>query len=352
MKIALLTIWRVKNYGAELQTYATIKTLQELGHDICVIDFRLQEPVKRKSFLGRILDIAHNLSLENLKFLYFWNKYIPSTRYYSTYEELKNTFPDADLYLVGSDQVWNPQITKEKAEAYFLNFVPNSRKLAAYASSFGTDKWIASKELTKIASSKLSFFKGIGCREKQGVDILLNQFSLNAINVLDPTLLRKSYKELIGKVKIKKTLAYYQLYDSSILSDFALKKADEMGLHFIDVNHRVKLTPTFTWNRRSVQQWIKSIAESSFVITHSFHGVAMCLIHHRPFVVIYENGDRISRIASLLDIVDLRCRLFTSIDSASASCIWNEEIDWSRVDELLEEQRIVSIDYLRQITRE
>ena len=102
MKIALMTIWHVKNYGAELQTYATVKTLQEMGHAVTVIDYRLFETPKRTSFAGRILDFVYSLSPENIKFECFWKKYIPSTKHYISYNELKNDVPDADLYLVGS----------------------------------------------------------------------------------------------------------------------------------------------------------------------------------------------------------------------------------------------------------
>jgi polysaccharide pyruvyl transferase WcaK-like protein len=124
-----------------------------------------------------------------------------------------------------------------------------------------------------------------------------------------------------------------------------------MGLEYVNVNKKTKLTSSFLWNRRSVEQWIKAIAESSFVITHSFHGVAMCLVHHRPFVAIYEKGGRISRLASLLEIADLQNRLFSSIEDAAVSNVWNEEINWNKVDELLKVEREKSMEYLNAIIK-
>lgn len=350
MKIALMTIWHVKNYGAELQTYATVKTLQEIGHDVCVIDYRLFEKQKRTSIVGKILDFAHDLAPENIKFENFWKKHIPSTKHYTSYDKLKKDVPDVDLYLVGSDQVWNPEITKEKALAYFLDFVPAGKPMASYAPSFGTDKWNGTDELTLKVQERLSAFKGVSCREKQGVDILKEQFAITVQQVLDPSLLRTSYTELTGKIKTKNTLAYYQLRESPLLSAFAQRIASKMGLEYVNVNKKTKLTSSFLWNRCSVEQWIKAIAEASFVITHSFHGLAMSLVHHRPFVVVYEKGGRISRIASLLNIVGLGDRLFTSIEAAEASDIWQKEIDWNKVDSLLQTQRDISMEYLTTIT--
>lgn len=352
MKIALMTIWHVKNYGAELQTYATVKTLQEMGHEVCVIDFPLFETQKRTTLVGRILDFAHSIAPANLKFKCFWKRHIPATKYYGTYNELKNEIPKADLYLMGSDQVWNPEITKEKALAYFLDFLPEGKQMASYASSFGTDQWNASEELTQRVQELLNQFKAVACREKQGIDILKKQFSINATHVVDPTLLRTNYEELIGKTKTRKTLAYYQLSSSPALYSFAESKAKALGLKFVDVNKKTNLTSTFTWNRRSVEQWIKAIAESSFVITHSFHGVAMCLVHHRPFVAIYESGNKISRLVSLLKIAGLEDRLFTSIEDAKASNVWYKDINWNKVYTLLKEQREKSLEYLRTITKE
>lgn len=351
MKIALMTIWHVKNYGAELQTYATVKTLQEMGHDVCVIDYRLFERQKRTSIVGKFLDFVHDLAPENIKFENFWRKHIPSTKHYTSYDELKKDVPDADLYLVGSDQVWNPEITKEKALAYFLGFVPAGKPMASYAPSFGTDKWNGTDELTPKVQERLSAFKGVSCREKQGVKILKEQFAITALQVLDPSLLRTSYTELTGKIKTKNTLAYYQLRESSLLSAFAQRMASKMELKYANVNKKTKLTSSFLWNRRSVEQWIKAIAESSFVITHSFHGVAMCLVHHRPFVAIYESGNKISRLASLLKIAGLEDRLFTSIEAVEASDIWQKEIDWNKVDELLKIEREKSMEYLNAIIK-
>ena len=351
MKIALMTIWHIKNYGAELQTYATVKTLQEMGHDVCVIDYRLFQSPKRKSLVGRCLDFAHNISPQNIKFTRFWEKHIPSTRNYLSYNELINDVPEADLYLVGSDQVWNPDITENKSLAYFLDFVPTGKAMASYASSFGKDKWEADEALTQKVNTLLHKYKAVACREKQGVEILKETFSIVATHVLDPSLLRTSYKELTGKIKEKRTLAYYQLTESPALAQFAQRMAKRMELKYIDVNKKIKLTSTFLWNRRSLEQWIGAIAEASFVITHSFHGLAICLVHHRPFVVVYETGGRISRISSLLNIVGLQERLFTSIAEAEASDIWNKEIDWNKVDALLQVEREVSLNYLRDITK-
>lgn len=350
MKIALLTIWHCWNYGAELQTYATVRKLQEMGHEVKVIDFRLQEQQKRTSLIGRLSDFLHDCAPVSRKFNRFWKRYIPSTKHYLSLDELRKDPPKADLYLVGSDQVWNPQITGKKAAAFFLVFAPGNVELASYASSFGTDKWLGDELTTKIAMNQLNKFKAVSCRERQGCVILNETFHLDAVHVIDPSLLHASYPELTGTIKQQRTLAYYQLTDSPDLTEFAKKKAEEMGLRFVDVNHQSQITSTFSWNRRSVAQWVKAIAESEFVITHSFHGLAMSILYHRPFVVIYNSGNKISRLVSLLHLAGLENRLFTSIEDARHSSVWSEPINYQDVDERLAKVRECSIDYLKRIT--
>lgn len=350
MRIALLTIWHCYNYGAELQTYATVRALKELGHDVVVIDYRLSPRTSPNGFLRKLSKALHYVAPAELKFHLFWHKYIPRTRYYDSIEDLTADPPKADLYLVGSDQVWNPQITGDRTPAYFLAFAPKEQVLASYASSIGTDTWLGGEAITRIAQEQLNRFKGIACRESQGCRIIKETFGLSAAQVLDPTLLHKSYPELTEKINKKNTLVYYQLSETPQLKAFAEKKAAEMGLEFVDVNKQIRLTPTFGWNRRSVQQWLKTIAESKFVITHSFHGVAMCILYHIDFVAIYASGNRISRIQHLLCIVGLQDRLLTSFEDAKRSYVWHKSIDYDRVDKLLENQRKSSWKYLKQIT--
>lgn len=350
MKIALLTIWHSPNYGAEFQTYATVRKLKEMGHEVQVIDFRLHEQSKPVSLKGRISVYLHNCAPSQQHFIRFWNRYIPSTVHYLTPEELRRNPPMADLYLVGSDQVWNPQITGDRATTYFLDFVPEGKKTASYASSFGTNQWMGDEVLTEIVKQRLEHFKAIGCREQRGCDIVRETFNLEAIHVVDPTLLHTSYPELTGKTTHCRTLAYYQLSENTALKEFAKRKAVEMGLKYVDVNHQTQLTPTFTWYRRSIQQWIRTIAESQFVITHSFHGLVLCLLYHRPFAIIYDNGNRGSRLVSLLQNVGLEDRLFTTISDAEKSDVWSRAIDFDKVDAILSAERNKSVEYLKRVT--
>lgn len=350
MKIALLTIWHVGNYGAELQTYATCRMLNDLGHEVTVIDFRENE-ADNPSLKNKLAMLVSRLTPAHRKFSRFWRKHIPDkTKHYRFYTTLKKAPPKADMYLVGSDQVWNPTITRERADAYFLNFGTPKIKKASYASSFGTSNWIGSEQLKEIARKNLADYMGVSCREASGVKILNEMFGIQACQVLDPTLLFSNYEQLTGPVRQRKTLVYYPLSTNEELERFAKKLANEINLTYLNANKKTMLTNSIAWNRPGVEDWVRSIAEASFVVTPSFHGLAFCLIYHKPFVVVNNVcKTRSCRLLELLEAVGLEDRFFYSISDAEKAKIWESPIDYTKVDARLKDLRQSSLNFLQRI---
>ena len=62
-----------------------------------------------------------------------------SPRRYTSFQELKNDPPAYDVYVAGSDQIWNPFIYADKQfePAFLLDFVREGRKIS-YAPSLAT----------------------------------------------------------------------------------------------------------------------------------------------------------------------------------------------------------------------
>lgn len=348
MKIALLTIWHVGNYGAEMQAYATCRVLKELGHEVTLIDFR--NPYSSKnSIKQKFANILGLFTISYLKFKHFWSRYLPEkTCYYHSLSELKKHPPQADMYLVGSDQVWNPEIAKENIEAYFLNFGSPMVKRAAYASSFGTSSWSGMQQITDMARTSLKRFQKISCRESSGTKLLHDVFGVDSTTVLDPTLLLDGYPELTGEIEDRRTLVFYPLWRDAELENFSLNLSRELNLEFINNNKMVMLTNSIPFNRLSVENWVRNIAEASFVITRSFHGLAFSLIYQKQFIII-NDSDRNVRIKDLLHALNLESRLFKTIDDVKSRKPWLQKINYEDVNIRLNSLRIKSIDYLKQM---
>ena len=347
MKVALLTIWHVENYGAELQTYATVKALKQLNFDVEVIDFRLSDESK-KSLLGIIASVVQIVSPLKLKFNRFWKKYIPSSRRYKTASDLMENPPVADIYMVGSDQVWNPDITKNRAKIYFLNFVSRDIKHISYASSFGVAEW-KHANLYDDVKSLLKNFDYVTCREESGVELLKNQFGIDAINVVDPTLLFASYPEFVKSPKEKNNLVFYPLSEDSELEILSQKVAAILDLNPINNNKVTKLLGRTEWNRNSVEEWVKNIAESKFVITRSFHGLIFSLLHNKQFALLKIRNGRNSRVENLLRKVGLEDRIYDTPEALLSDEPWKRKIDYSVVNPRVANLREESWDVLKSM---
>ena len=346
MKIALLTIWHERNFGAELQAYATIKVLQQLGYEVEMIDIRLSD-LPRLNWKGRLAETVTQMGPGYRKFSLFWKKNIPVTKRYRSLKAIKSNPPRADVYLVGSDQVWNPEITLNYSTLFFLDFGDDKVKRVSYASSFGTDKWTF-VQLESEVKTLLERFDKVTCREESGVRILKEEFGVNADLVLDPTLLLEDYKELVGEVNDRETLVYYPLAADPELEKYSLALAEELNLKAVNNNYCTKLFGKIEWDRPDISDWIKNIAEAKFVITRSFHGMVFAILHKRQFAALADNNGRGTRLVSLLTQLGLETRFYKSLDELNNDRPWMREIDYSKITPLLEQIRNDSIKRMKQ----
>lgn len=347
MKVALLTIWHELNYGAELQAYATIKAIQKLGYEVEMIDIRLSD-CEYKNFKGKIVTSLSSIGPCQKKFESFWDKYIPKTHRYTTIKQLKENPPIADVYMVGSDQVWNPQITGAFSKLFFLDFGSENIRRVSFASSFGVNQW-KYPELQEDIKKLLSRFHMISCRESSGVDLLKKTFGLDASPVLDPTLLFSSYKELIGDVTPNKSLVYYPLSNEPELVSYSKNLAKRLHLKPVNNKKCSYIIKPIVWDRVSIEQWIKNIAEAEFVITRSFHGLVFSIIYHKNFAILESNNNRGTRITNLLELLGLSKRLYTSIEDLDRNEPWNKPVDYNSVNTKLLSLRNTSWKILKKM---
>ncbi len=346
MRIALLTIWHDGNYGAEMQAYATVKVLKQLGNDVQMINARLADTIK-PNLRGRIGETISTLGPAHKKFSDFWSKNIPTTRRYKSLQEIQQDPPEADVYMVGSDQVWNPVLVKEYINLYMLDFGRDDIKRISYASSFGRGSWRVN-DLGGKAKHLLSRFHAISCRETSGLQLLEKLFGIKASTVLDPTLLFDNYAELTGNLSEKKTLVFYPLTSHQELAQYAEELGSKLGLEVVNANWRRNIYANILWDRPSIGEWIKTIAEASFVVTPSFHGLAFSIIYHRQFAVLCTNKLLANRIENLLSLLGLTERLYYTFEDMTKAEPWYHPIDYTLIEEKIQFLREKSFCFLMQ----
>lgn len=343
MKVSILTYHDEDNYGATLQAYATYRAVKELGYTPEIINLHMAH---REGILSKMI-----FGLKRFRFNRFRAKYMPNkTRVYSSLKELQKDPPKSDVYLVGSDQTWNPVISKEYALAYFLDFGCDDMKRVSYASSFGTSSWTDSDFAKKENVKRLlSRFSTLLIREDKGVEICKNEFGLGATQVVDPVLLFPSYPELTGRIKQSDDIVVYKIKNDAEFYRRAVVLGQKMSCDVRSIGSMRQLKGIKTAYPEKIENWIANIASAKYVFTDSFHGTVLSLLYHRQFVIYAAEKEKLSRITSLLKLVGLENRLFTKEDNMDEiQRVLTVPIDYTEVDRILNRQRAESIDYLRK----
>ncbi len=346
MKIGLITYHVSTNIGAMLQTYATCKALQQLNHEVVIVDIRQQE--RKNHGLKKVAEqvVFCKQKHEHNKFRKEF--YPPFTQRYFSFNELKNNPPEVDCLVVGSDQTWNPAISKEAVMAYFLDFGGENVRRFSYASSFGMDQWDKPSGLTEAVNNALHKFQNISVRENTAIKICKETFGLDAKLVVDPTLLFDSYPEITGEIPQKQVILCYKLKRNEDFFSNIGMVANEMGLPVRLLNNAYPTKGLRYTYPPSVKEWIRRIGGASFVITDSFHGAAFALLYKRQFVVIRNHNGRDSRFEDLLKVAGLEDRIFDSVKQMNETKRWQASIDYSLVSPKIKELSKSSWDYLKQ----
>ena len=369
MKIGVMTFWWSNdNYGQLLQCYALQKYLRDLGHDAFLIQYKPENRKPEKSF-KRLLKIfnpskvfqyfsnkKHQKRLIKLQqinlsrnFDDFRSKYIiQSEKKYSSYNELKVNPPEADAYIVGSDQVWSGLSVeaKENTKVYCLQFAPKNTKRISYAASFGVDS--LNEEVLTYIQPMLRGFSSISVRENTGKEIC-NKIGINADLVCDPTLLlnKTQWAQLIdcAEKQTKKFVFLYLLTNTCEFSVSELKKwADARNLDLVYVNGNTLFYQTdfddknITKSYLTINQWLYYLSNAEYVITNSFHGCVFSLIFSKKIAVVpltsflKRTNDRIRSLFSNLDVkkIEIIRNDFSVLEQCQEQCVNETFIEESK----------------------
>lgn len=326
MKINVVTIIDNTNYGTYLQALATCKLLDK-ENDVILLNYErekcspissLKRRIKKNNKI-RLWDILSQLIIIPAKRKFLCNeisRYIKLSKKITKNKVSEKNIPDADIYLTGSDQVWNTEYNEGIDTFFYLGFVPSGRKKVCYAASIGQDT-IDSKYIPEIKDLLLDYSK-ITLREKKSIS-LLNSIGINNVeNVLDPTLLitKENWAELF-KIKKECKEQYILVYSVEVdktkkLIELANKLAKKNNLkvyliengnpfkHYNRVVDKVYYSP-------SLKKFIELFYNSQFIIASSFHGTAFSINFNKPFFVLLPNKYNI-RINSLLEDFGLQNR--------------------------------------------
>lgn len=366
MRITIITLHRVYNFGSVLQAYATQRIFEKPGHDVEIIDYITPQRTKRRILLGspsnvmnksfkniiyRIAKIG-SIILKERTFGAFVRNNLNLTRKYISAEDLVKDPPSADIYVTGSDQVWNSDYNEGVDRGFFLDFLPEECCRVAFVASFGKTQLDA--EEIALTTKYLRRYNAISVREESALKIVSDLGIEDAVWLIDPTLqIPKEEWLTIASPRLikKKYLILMLLYnEDNHATEYARKIADEKGLILVKISWEKKRPPLIDklMTHRSPADFLSLFYYADFVVTNSFHGLAFSINFEKPFIIVPRNEYN-SRIESLLKLTGLENRLVSNREQLDVA---NQQIDYMPIRDTLYFERQKALEFINKCTAE
>lgn len=251
---------------------------------------------------------------------------------------------------VGSDQVWNPEITVGLDEAYIGNIKEKGTcRLISYGASFGGDS-IPEKYHSKFAEAVNKNFTSISLREKSALPFVKNILYREAIDVLDPTLLleKEEWEEMARLPEEKGYILFIYTEFNKQMVEYLKKLSTWL--------HKRVIQLSMPWDGQK-EDWIDIELEggpaefigyfqnADYIVTNSFHGMVFSVLLEKQFIV-FSHSNKNARIESFLQKLNLKMRLIKKGQIATKESM-TESIDWKSVKVSLEKEKVHSTDFIR-----
>lgn len=369
MKISLITLQYVRNYGSVLQTYATQSLFENAGHQVEVVDYvrpnckreaRLADlaihdqergGIRRCPIIKKMLNYRRKkfFALQDRVFQPFLDKDIHLSCSYHSYDDLKNNPPVADIYCTGSDQTWNSIWNDGILPEYFLEYAPEGKKRIAFSASFGRTQ-LDSGEIEKTRPL-IQKYDAVSVRESSGLEILKQMGYTKGIHIMDPTLIL-SHDEWIKNLPIfrkerKPYVLMYQLNYNPQMEKYALQIANDRNVQLVKICSvwKTKLTPGKIIQFPAIEEFLSLIKFADYIVTDSFHGTAFSLNFNKQVFVCYPNRFS-TRLQSILSLTGQEARV---IDDFTRRWDEFEPINFNVVNEVLKSERQKALKFISEI---
>lgn len=337
-----------QNYGALFQACALSRFIRKLGYRPLnvTVENRNHATVSSKTAMKirikKLATLPHKRKMRlRRKKLYAFAAETQTQVLYHNERELQENPPAADVYLSGSDQVWNPvNIHRD----FFLTYAPGNAKRISYAASMGNENIPDSnrEEFTRYIRT----FNAISVREDT-MKPVIGQFTDLPVHVhADPVFLmnREEWGELEKPYGGFSFDQYIFVYAVQWNSDWnrelaALKKRTGLPAVAVNMGNLHRTCADRILYDVSPNEFLSLLSGAEYVVTSSFHGTAMSIIYHKKFVTL-TGSDKPTRILSLLRRFGLEAALTFRPEQL--------RLDDAAIDEIIERCQTEARDYLTE----
>lgn len=371
-KIGIITINDYKNYGNRLQNYAVQEVIKELGFTVETIvntTSHLREKEKVSNIKKAVYALKNNpiwdvvykiykkkyrekyntqivkaYELKKERLICFTDRYIKESKFTISDTNIpKNELSTYDYFVVGSDQVWNPNFERF-SHIDFLTFAPRFKRIA-YAASFGIEELPA--ELNDNFKEWLLGMNYISTREEAGQKLIQELTNIDSTVLVDPTLmLSKEQWKSISKVSEHKPTNKYIL--TYFLGDTTIERIRFIKQCSKEYNCEIiNLSSIFDLALYSIDpsEFIDFFNSACIICTDSYHGIIFSILFEKPFIVFERlDGSMSSRVDTLLNKFNFDGRRFEHIKKNND--ILN--ISFLQVPNIISSERRKALEYLKK----
>ncbi len=356
-RIGTITFHCSYNYGSVLQAYALQQVLLSNGFENQIIhyfsdDFEQYRLIPHKLTKKSILSLARTILFfprfikRRDSFMRFWRNRLLLTPKYTDWRKLRGLNDQFDVFLCGSDQIWNLDCTNGVEPAFFLQFCDKGKRKVAFAPSLAKTDF--RKNYDAELREALKSFDFIAVREPSTVQFISERWGRQASVVLDPTLLLpvEHYPVEVPTASLPEDgyIFAYILGANREIVRYCNQFSSELGLpvYYISANeglyvHRhLRGVDVFG---ASPEEFLYYIQNARYVISTSFHATVFSVLFEKPFCT-FQRGTVSSRMIDFLDSLGLSERVYHD------GFRMEDAIDYAAVKERLRPMQEASKEFL------
>lgn len=347
--VGILGVWFGCNYGSIATYYSLYYAVKKMGKSVLMV---------HRPYTGTF----DESSMEDRHSLKFARVHYDISPAYHV-DEISKLNDVCDAFVLGADQLWNYNVTKIFGHGYFLDFVKKNKKKISYATSFGTDRFIAPKKYMWKAVKCLRRMNYVSVREQANVNMCAKLFGIHAEHVLDPVLLCDS--ECLGAIADESTrekksnyIAAYILDPTPQKREALLRLAEKYNKdlvvmldgwpHLFTKNKEAINLDEYVQSDVDVRDWLFYIKHCDMLVTDSFHGTCMGILFEKPFWAIGNAARGSERFFSLLQTFDLMNRLVWNPDELGLPEKDEMSLEYTEVNSKLNAERKKSMAWLEE----
>jgi len=359
LKVKMLTFHNAENYGATLQAYALKETLKKLGtnpsfvnyeNKAILADYKLIRTNSLKSFFSSLWFLPRNLKRKR-SFKSFSDVYLDTnTKAYTDISQIEQDIEEGDVFVAGSDQIWNSELTDGLSDIYTLNFKTDKNiKRVIYGASLGNEELLQRNALD--FKTKTEMLDYISVREQSIIKPLEDICGNKVEQVIDPTMLlgKSDWDRLVANnstvnLNNKKYILVYTLFESEQVTKIANYISKLTGLKVIHFRkYNAYDNEYMNLYSKGPIDFVNAFKNAEYVITNSFHGTVFSVIYEKCFYSVLPK-ERAGRIKDLLNKLNLDSRIIEKVEDINLE----DKIDYTFAKEKIEEMRAQSIEYLKK----